>query len=78
MNEDKKKPIIIIAMILGAFTVVAFLSSIFSGGITGATVYAKLSSVFSGNTLSTIGGPLVILTIIISISVVALNRMHKA
>ncbi|MBW2996441.1 hypothetical protein KY332_04015 [Candidatus Woesearchaeota archaeon] len=74
---EKKKPIIIIAMILGAFTLVAFFNALFSGGLTGLSVYDKLSSIFSGNTLSTIGSPMLILTIIITVSAVALKNVHK-
>ena len=76
---EKKKPIIIIAMILGAFTLVAFINATFTGfsQITGFTVYDKLSSIFSGNTLSTIGAPMLVLTMIIAVSAVALKNIVK-
>ncbi len=76
---QKQKPIVIIALILFAFTLVALVNAGFGrfSNISGFSVYGKLSSIFSGNTLSTIGGPLAILTVILTISISALHKVTK-
>ncbi|MBR9691526.1 hypothetical protein GOV06_01955 [Candidatus Woesearchaeota archaeon] len=71
--KEKKRPFVIAILVMLSFAIIA----VFNSGITGYTVYEKLSSIFSGNTLSAVGGPIIILTVIITISVIALKKITK-
>ncbi len=76
---EKKNPVLIVTLVMLSFAIVALLNTTFSGsnGITGYSVYGKLSSIFSGNTLSTMGAPMIILTLILVVSAVALRNISK-
>ena len=67
---EKKRPFVILALVMFSFAAIALLNT----SLTGFTVYGKLSSIFSGNALSTMG-PTLILATIFAISVVALKRI---
>ncbi len=69
---EKKRPFVIIALVLISFGIIALLNA----SITGFTVYDKLSSIFSGNALSTMG-PTLVLGTIFAISIVALHKTSK-
>jgi len=70
---EKKRPFVILLLVASSFAIIALLN----GNITGYSVYHKMSSIFSGNTLSTITPSLIILTIIFTVSIVALKNISK-
>ena len=70
----KKRPFVIAAMVMIAFGLIALLNT---ASPTGYSVYSKLSSIFSGNTLSTISGPLVVLTLIFAVSIIGLKKISE-
>ena len=69
----KQNPFLIVLFVMMAFGAIALLNA----SMTGYSVYGKLSSIFSGNTLSAMGGPLIVLTVIFTVSAVALGKITK-